>query len=184
MASRALSTMSLSTCAGVILLGALSDRLNGVALHLFAMTIVGSCTMVISQLDVTSQTYPFLLAVIAVFGVAYGASFSVAFILLIQFNGIDRFGPSLSILLLASGTANLCGTPIGGLLFDTYDSYQPAFQLSAYVLLSSIVLVVCLHLLLRFVVRVPWNMRLTAERAETTDQTRSANETDKESTRL
>ncbi|KAG5445128.1 Monocarboxylate transporter 14, variant 2 [Clonorchis sinensis] len=85
-------------------------------------------------------------------GISYGGFYVLYPQILIDTLGENLWPAGLGVFLFVNGAMNLIGTTIGGRLFDTYNSYKPAFLLASLILFVSLTVVVVqqtVHFLLR-----------------------------------
>ncbi|TGZ65459.1 hypothetical protein CRM22_005863 [Opisthorchis felineus] len=85
-------------------------------------------------------------------GISYGGFYVLYPQILIDTLGENLWPAGLGVFLFVNGAMNLIGTTIGGRLFDTYNSYKPAFLLASLILFVSLTIVLVqqtVHFLLR-----------------------------------
>ncbi|KER25937.1 hypothetical protein T265_06690 [Opisthorchis viverrini] len=75
-------------------------------------------------------------------GISYGGFYVLYPQILIDTLGENLWPAGLGVFLFVNGAMNLIGTTIGGRLFDTYNSYKPAFLLASLILFVSLTIVV------------------------------------------
>ncbi|KAK9882548.1 hypothetical protein WA026_021895 [Henosepilachna vigintioctopunctata] len=137
--STLIAIVGIANTIGRIVLGYLSDKtwVNRLHVYNWSLTICGISTM----LSAFCTDFYSLAIYASVFGCTIGVYVGLTSVILVDLLGLDKLTNAFGLLLLFQGIASLVGPPLGGALYDWWNSYDYAFYLSgATVALSGIIL--------------------------------------------
>uniref|UniRef100_A0A915PIC1 Major facilitator superfamily (MFS) profile domain-containing protein n=1 Tax=Setaria digitata TaxID=48799 RepID=A0A915PIC1_9BILA len=130
-----LSVIGITNTVGRIAFGWLADRgwLSALTINNFALVGCGVLTCLCPVLP----GYAGLMVYSILFGFIISAYISLTSIVLVDELGLDRLTNSFSILVVSRGIASLLGTPLAGLVYDVFSSYDASFCFAGVIILLS-----------------------------------------------
>ncbi|KAM3725687.1 Monocarboxylate transporter [Dirofilaria immitis] len=134
-ASLLLSVIGVTNTFGRIAFGWLADRgwLSALTINNFALIGCG----VLTCLCPLFPSYGGLLIYSILFGFIISAYISLTSIVLVDELGLDRLTNSFGLLVVSRGIASLLGTPIAGIVYDMFASYDASFYFAGVIILLS-----------------------------------------------
>ena len=127
-----LSIAGISSAAGRILLGYVADfvgKMNMLRICMFGAGITVLCWM-------ASTTFSELLAIAIFYGLFAGGIISLMPSVAAELFGIANLGSVLGLLYTSNAVGNLLSAPIGGFLYDAYQSYYPSIAVDGAFLIG------------------------------------------------
>uniref|UniRef100_A0A8R1XTG9 Major facilitator superfamily (MFS) profile domain-containing protein n=1 Tax=Onchocerca volvulus TaxID=6282 RepID=A0A8R1XTG9_ONCVO len=130
-----LSVIGVTNTIGRIAFGWLADRgwLSALAINNFALLGCGVLTCLCPLLP----GYGGLMVYSILFGFIISAYISLTSIVLVDELGLDRLTNSFGLLVVSRGIASLLGTPLAGVVYDVFDSYDASFYFAGVIILLS-----------------------------------------------
>lgn len=127
-ASMLLSIIGVANTIGRIILGYISDKpwVNRLWVYNVCLTICGLAT----AFSAFCLDFLTLSIYASVFGFTIGAYVGLTSVILVDLLGLDKLTNAFGLLLLFQGIASFIGPPIGGELYDVFQSFDPAFYLA------------------------------------------------------
>ncbi|VDP12371.1 unnamed protein product [Onchocerca flexuosa] len=161
-----LSVIGVTNTIGRIAFGWLADRgwLSALTINNFALIGCGLLTCLCPLLP----GYGGLMVYSVLFGFIISAYISLTSIVLVDELGLERLTNSFGLLVVSRGIASLLGTPLAGIVYDVFASYDASFYFAGVIILLS-GLVSCLIPAVR-------RCRLNESAKETVEETRMINE--------
>ncbi|KAK6110907.1 Major Facilitator Superfamily protein [Brugia pahangi] len=130
-----LSVIGITNTFGRIAFGWLADRgwLSALTINNFALLGCG----VLTCLCPLFPGYGGLLVYSILFGFIISAYISLTSIVLVDELGLDRLTNSFGLLVVSRGIASLLGTPLAGIVYDMFASYDASFYFAGVIILLS-----------------------------------------------
>ncbi|VBB32790.1 unnamed protein product [Acanthocheilonema viteae] len=130
-----LSVIGITNTIGRIAFGWLADRgwLSALTINNFALLGCGVLTCLCPLLP----GYGGLLIYSVLFGFIISAYISLTSIVLVDQLGLDRLTNSFGLLVVSRGIASLLGTPLAGIVYDMFASYDASFYFAGVIILLS-----------------------------------------------
>ncbi|KAK9709453.1 Major Facilitator Superfamily [Popillia japonica] len=138
-ASMLLSIIGVANTVGRIILGYISDKpwVNRLWVYNVCLTLCGVAT----ALSAFCMNFFTLSIYASVFGFTIGAyvglNVGLTSVILVDLLGLDKLTNAFGLLLLFQGIASFIGPPIGGELYDIFESFDPAFYLAGATIAAS-----------------------------------------------
>uniref|UniRef100_A0A0R3S5T5 MFS domain-containing protein n=1 Tax=Elaeophora elaphi TaxID=1147741 RepID=A0A0R3S5T5_9BILA len=130
-----LSVIGITNTVGRIAFGWLADRgwLSALTINNFALLGCGVLTCLCPLLP----GYGGLMVYSILFGFIISAYISLTSIVLVDELGLDRLTNSFGLLVVSRGIASLLGTPLAGIVYDMFASYDASFYFAGVIILLS-----------------------------------------------
>ncbi|EJW88032.1 major facilitator superfamily transporter [Wuchereria bancrofti] len=130
-----LSVIGITNTIGRIAFGWLADRgwLSALTINNFSLLGCG----VLTCLCPLFPGYGGLLVYSILFGFIISAYISLTSIVLVDELGLDRLTNSFGLLVVSRGIASLLGTPLAGIVYDMFASYDASFYFAGVIILLS-----------------------------------------------
>ncbi|EFO26049.1 hypothetical protein LOAG_02432 [Loa loa] len=130
-----LSVIGITNTIGRIAFGWLADRgwLSALTISNFALLGCG----VLTCLCPLFPSYGGLMVYSILFGFIISAYISLTSIVLVDELGLDRLTNSFGLLVVSRGIASLLGTPLAGIVYDMFASYDASFYFAGVIILMS-----------------------------------------------
>jgi OFA family oxalate/formate antiporter-like MFS transporter len=140
LAGTALLVGAFGNASGRILSGWLSDHLGRVRTLCLMVLLSAAVLPVLGRV----QALLLLWAVLALVYYCFGTQLSLYASLTADFFGTKNVGANYGLVFLAYGLAGIIGPKLGGGVFDRYQSYTPAFDIAAGLLVGAFLLIATL----------------------------------------
>ncbi|GFQ66321.1 monocarboxylate transporter 3, partial [Trichonephila clavata] len=140
-ASILLSIIGIFNTIGHLIFGMCADRVKFKIIYMYSTCFVvnGIAAMMTSLI---SQYYHIAFYSM-IFGLSYGGCVCLASIVLVEIVGMEKLNNAYGIYLLATGSSTSIGTPVIGLLHDSYGNYDAGFYLNGgLVIMGALMLLV------------------------------------------
>ncbi|VDK83285.1 unnamed protein product [Litomosoides sigmodontis] len=130
-----LSVIGVTNTIGRIAFGWLADRgwLSALTINNFALLGCGTLTCLCPLLP----GYGGLMIYSILFGFIISAYISLTSIVLVDELGLDRLTNSFGLLVVSRGIASLLGTPLAGIVYDMFTSYDASFYFAGVIIILS-----------------------------------------------
>ena len=134
------SRRAFGNASGRILSGWVSDHLGRVRTLCLMVLLSAAVLPVLGRV----QALILLWAVLALVYYCFGTQLSLYASLTADFFGTKNVGANYGLVFLAYGLAGIIGPKLGGGIFDRYQSYTPAFDIAAGLLVGAFLLIATL----------------------------------------
>ncbi len=127
-----LSIAGISSAAGRILLGFIADCVG--KLNMLRICIIGGGITVLCWM--TCNTFNTLLIIAILYGTCAGGIISLVPSVSAELFGVANLGSVLGLLYTSNAVGNLLSAPIGGFLYDRYQTYYPSITIDGIFLIA------------------------------------------------